>query len=108
MQARPDYDEFNPTDIEPVGMDFINDLAPGEVITGANVTLLVLRGTDPDPQAHLTGPVAIIGTQVSQMLGNLIGGVKYRLIFVAMTATKPGVTLYADVFCRDPAVADGC
>jgi len=108
MEVRPDYDEFNPTDVEPVGMDFAKDLAPGETITSATVSLIALSGTDGDLQSHLTEDPAIIGTVVSIMLSHLIGGVKYRVIFVVTTPIRPGITLYCDVYCRDPAARDAC
>lgn len=108
MQAKPDYDEFNPTDNEPVGMKFDKDIPDDPEIISAVVSLLVLDGVDPDPASHLDGAPVIGGKKVSQVIKNLVGGVKYRVVFVANGSITPGVTLYCDLYCRDPARADAC
>jgi hypothetical protein len=104
MQARPDYDEANPDEVEPYGMDFALDLAAGEQILTATVTLIPVPGfaADPTPSSHLDGVAGWIGSRVSQVLSKLIGGVKYCVLFTVTTSFGNTLELYSHVYCKVP------
>jgi len=104
MLVKPNYSEANPDEVEPYGMDFFGSLAPGEIILTATVTLTVVpgNGTDANPQSHVTGPAAWVGSKVSQMISHLVGGVLYCMLFTVTTSAGKTLELYCHVFCKVP------
>lgn len=104
MQARPDYSEANPDDVEPYGMDFAPNLAAGETISSAAVDLTIISGCGcgADPANHIEGQPGVVGTQVSQVIANLIGETEYCLAFTITTTFGNTLCAYAHVYCRTP------
>ena len=84
--------------------NILNDLAPGETITGVpTVTATVLNGTDANPQAIVSGAASVSGTDVLQRILAGVLGVTYLLacrvttdksntfeVGVAITIARPG------------------
>lgn len=66
--------------------DFTGLLSSGETITTATVEASTYSGTDPAPAGLLSGPAAISGTIVSQLLTGGVLGVMYEILFTAITS----------------------
>jgi hypothetical protein len=62
-----------------LSFDFTNDLASAETISTADVTATVHSGTDASPQNIVSGPAAISGQVVTQLIINGLQGVTYLL-----------------------------
>jgi hypothetical protein len=89
------FDVKDPTESWPLTFNFAPDLAAGETLTGTpSITVTVLQGTDPSPQAILNGPAAFDQTLtmvIQPSIGGL-NGVDYQLIMTVPT-TNPAKVL---------------
>lgn len=104
MRARPDYSESNPGEVEPYGMDFVNNLAAGEQISSAVLVVIAITGCGVGTNLPLTdGDVSIVTSQVSQIVQNLKGETEYCLTFTIITSFGNKLVAYAHVYCRTPA-----
>jgi hypothetical protein len=62
-------------------------LAAGETITGASVTCSVASGTDPGAASMPVGSPVVGGAVVTQLLGGGVAGVRYELLYEAVTSS---------------------
>ena len=96
--------EFSPADPgedQVYGFDFVNDMLPGDIISGATVSFTVQTGVDSNPSSHLVGSVIITPpTVVSQRIEDLIGGVTYILQIIATTQQGDTLSLYSRIPAR--------
>lgn len=67
--------------------DYSLVLQSGESITSATSNVIVMNGTDPSPNAILSGTPVVSGAQVSQRITGGISEVTYRLEVTAVTST---------------------
>jgi len=68
-----------------VAFNFLSDLAEGEALNSATVSLTVFSGTDGNPSAMLSGSDSIVDSVVSQLLINGTVGVIYVVQCSALT-----------------------
>jgi hypothetical protein len=67
------FDEKLPIENIVLAFNFTGGLAPGETLTGSpTVTITVLKGTDPNPNAIANGAAAINATAVTLPNGTVI------------------------------------
>lgn len=83
---------------QPIVFDFTGDLASGETISSATVTLSVYSGTDGSPAGNKSGGVTISGAQVSQKikpvtasLGNIYQALCAAITSLSNTFQKAGL-----------------
>ena len=69
-----------------VTFDFADQLAPGETILTAPVSVYVYSGTDATPQTVAKGSSRIEGSQVTQLLGGGVLGTVYQITCTATTS----------------------
>lgn len=106
-EAVGQFSEQNPGESEVFSLDFVYDLAPGDAIdpnTPPVWTVGVAKGSDPDPQSHLTGDPQIQGTKALTRIQGLLVDVTYTL--TARVVTLAGDTLELWAFL--PCVPVGC
>lgn len=104
----PQVGPFPPIDstvqIQTVGVDFGDFLAPGATLAGEpTVTIAVVQGLDATPNSRLLGNPQIAtvpkveggtglpNTSILQQVGDLVGGVIYRLQFVCARSDSTDV-----------------
>jgi hypothetical protein len=87
------------------GLDFINDLGPGEQLLNSTWELTVRAGEDPLPVAHLQGPSKLITTQGNavptatiQRIGGLLPGVTYTARAIVETDFGNVVELRSHIY----------
>ena len=98
MRASTDFDPADPTEMEPFGFDFANELTVGEAIVSVeSFTVDLIYGTDPDYRLRLSGVPGFDGTLVSCMAGGFQPDCTYRLTATVTTTLAKSLTLYADV-----------
>jgi hypothetical protein len=83
-----------PTESELFTFDFTQVLAPGETISTASCTILVMNGVDPNANDMLAGAPVIIDAASSQRVIAGLSEVSYRLI---MTITTSQLNTYVGV-----------
>jgi hypothetical protein len=66
-----------------IEIDFSTEMAAGETISSALLSMRLVAGTDPNPGAMLAGAAAIVGRSVYQRASGGIDGNDYRLRCVA-------------------------
>jgi hypothetical protein len=76
--------------------DYVHNLAVGEAIQSALITVQVLDGTDANPVSMVLGGASINGTQVMQRLQGGVAGVYYRIICTATTTGSQNQVLMLD------------
>lgn len=91
--------------------DFVNILTNGAVLTTIeSVTCVVFSGTDPTPSARLIGSPGVVPSPatgaaacaVAQMVGDMIGGVTYRLQCVVNVSDGQVLSLWSRLLCSTP------
>jgi hypothetical protein len=102
MYVGRNFQTSDPGESELYGLDFANDLGPGETIIGVTWYCETARGADPSPASHLEGPSTIGGTVVSQRISGLLAGVNYRLRALVTTSAGNSIDLYSYVACVAP------
>jgi hypothetical protein len=65
--------------------DFISKLQQGEITISATVSSSVYSGTDPNPEALITGSPTIIGTVVYITISPQVLGVTYEIKILLVT-----------------------
>lgn len=101
------------TDADPNGMettsysfDFTSALGTGELIVSQAFTIFVASVStgagDPNPSSRLVGPPSLTGNIVSQLIGTLVAGNKYRIVATVMTSAGQTLSLYSYVECKTP------
>lgn len=98
MYAGRDFSPAEQAESLILGLDFVNDLAEGESLTGTAWELVVREGVDPDPNSHLIGDPQIaapngtgVATATTQRIQGLLPDVTYTVR--AVVATSMGNTL---------------
>ena len=81
------------TENKPLSFDFSEVLSTGETLSTSSCSVLVLDGTDTNPNAILDGGTNIIGPRVYQQVQDGVAGVTYRLVVTVTTSS--GSTLVA-------------
>lgn len=86
------------------GLDFVNDLAEGESLTGATWEVLVREGADPDPDSHIVGVPALVTpdgttaqTATTQRIAGLLPDVIYTIRAVVTTSLGNSLSLWSHV-----------
>jgi hypothetical protein len=96
-----DYSNADPTDQTSYTFDFTAALAAGETISTATCAISVAFGVDANPSSHLVGSAVVSanGANVSQLIGGLLVGVKYRIEFTANTSGSQKILGHSFVTC---------
>ena len=79
MYAGRDFSPAEQDESIPYGLDFVDQLAPGETLTAAVWTLIVREGEDPDPNSHIIGAPTLEtpdGTTLQTATRQRIAGVR--------------------------------
>ena len=98
MKCSQDFDPADTNEFETFGIDFVNDLAPGDAIAAVvSFSAELVSGTDPNYATTVNGDPSFDGTLVSCFAGGFQPGCRYRLIATVYTMFGKDVTLYADV-----------
>ena len=87
-----------------LGLDFINDVSEGEVLTAAVWELEVREGVDPAPMSHLIGnPILVTPdgtdaqTATKQRIAGLLPDVTYTVRAIATTSKGNTVSLWSHI-----------
>jgi hypothetical protein len=73
-------------EVEIFGVDFADELAPGETITSAAWSMMPVDGVDPDANTMIQGSEQMIGSISAQRIGGGVPGVRYAPICTAQTS----------------------
>lgn len=86
MYCGRDFYPMSTNESDVIGLDFVNDLNPGENILVTNWFVTVVQGVDLNPQSRLEGPSFLYTTDnnpaptaVIQRVGTLQPGVTYAM-----------------------------
>ena len=85
------FEAKNPLDVKLYEFEFGDQLLFGEIITSAAVAASVYTGTDPTPNAIVSGDPIISGTKVQQLIEAGVDGVIYNLV---ATVNASGLHVY--------------
>jgi hypothetical protein len=90
-----------------VAFDFSPEMTSGTIITSATVTCLSVLGVDPTPELRLLDYAAIApspsGTQrqaVRQLIGEMVGGERYRIQCLAQISDGQIFNIDTHVDCN--------
>lgn len=98
MYCGREFDVSEADENEVYGFDFINDLANGETITGATFSIAVKSGTDPTPNARLSGGPFLTSTTIAvQRIVGLLNGVVYIVKCLATTTSGNTISLFSHI-----------
>lgn len=91
MKTAGDFSPMNPGEGDTRAFDFVDDLAPGQSISGApTFTMAVASGDDPNAQDHV-GAISLVGTLATVDISSLLPGVDYTLAASVPTTNPTGV-----------------
>jgi hypothetical protein len=100
MYAGEDFTPSGAGEVERYTFDFASLLAAGETIAAATWSAAVDSGAGDNAVAsRLIGTAAVNGAAVSQLAGNFLPGVTYRLYANAATSGGQTLTLWSRVYC---------
>lgn len=94
------FDPKTPQEEDSFGFDYTDLLAVGETITSAAITIDVLYGTDPTPNAMIAGSPTIAGPIVSIKLISGIAGVLYCIHCLATCSSGLKKELKGDLYVK--------
>lgn len=100
--------DFSPVDVGEViseAFDFVNDLAPGDSISGAVWTCGIAKessGVDAAASSRMLGPAGVSGTVTSQRFAGFLPGVTYLLTAIITTTLGDTLDLWSHVYCETP------
>src|SRR5712671_6507954 len=100
-----DFSVADPQTLEKTyySFDFTDQLSDGESIQTQQWTLSVASntsGVDPLPSSHLIGSASLLGSIVTQLIGGLLPGVKYRVLVTVSTNHNQIMTAFSFVNCE--------
>lgn len=75
--------------------DFISNLAEGETLASAALSVSVFSGVDPAPEDILSGSPVVEGTRVTQKFTGGVLGTTYRVLCMAGTCNDQQISLAA-------------
>lgn len=100
MKAQGQLSPSNPGENEVYAFDFVNDLLPGEALSGITTwSIAVVSGVDADPTSHLSGAPLVSGTESSQRIAGLLGSVVYVIAATVQTTFGNTLELWAFLPC---------
>lgn len=106
MYLGVDYFPFDATEGIVLGIDFVNDLAPGDSVSSATITSTVAADsqvTDPTPAARIVAGPSYLGTTiVTYKFQSPVAGCKYLISCTATTANNETITDYTHLPCEVP------
>lgn len=95
------YDPADPNETDAFSVDLTNRLGTDTLLSNsATVTLSVITGTDAAPNTHLSGGPVIVGNIVTQLIGGLVAGVSYEIVFTASTSSGRILSSYGIIPCK--------
>jgi hypothetical protein len=92
------------TESELFSFDFSQVLSPTETISTASCSVLVMDGTDTNPNAILSGGATISGSKANQRVKDGISEVTYRLVMTITTSATNTYTAVGDIPVYDPSL----
>jgi hypothetical protein len=104
VYAGRDYSPAEQVESQIFGFDLVNDLDPGETLTGAIWSLLVIQGTDANPSSHLIGSPTLVTpagttlqTATQQRIAGLLPDVLYLVRAVCTTSLSNTRSLWSHI-----------
>lgn len=104
MYAGRDFSPMETAESEVFGLDFVNDLIAGEILTGATWTLTVIQGVDATPNTHLSGTPTLVTpagtsrlTATEQRISGLLPNVTYTAQAVVTTSNGNTKSLWSHI-----------
>jgi len=85
------------TESELFSFDFSQVLAASETISTASCSVLVMDGTDTNPNAILSGSATVSGSKANQRVQNGVSEVTYRLVMTITTSASNTYTAVGDI-----------
>lgn len=95
-----DFPIMDPTEQIDLTLDFSNDAARGDCVSSATWTVTVQSGTDATPSARAIGTTSYCRQEVTQRMGGLLTGVKYKVAAVATMNSGEVLGLFSYVTGR--------
>jgi hypothetical protein len=99
MQTVGDWEEANPTEVQPYGLDFDGALPPGDSIASAEWFALptVNAEDDPTPSERIKGAATVFGTITTQFAGTFQANVTYAFGATVQTRLGASLTLWGNL-----------
>lgn len=92
-----DFPIMDPSEQIDLTIDFVNDAAKGDDIASATWTVAVVTGTDASASTRALGDIDVCGQQVTQRMGGVLNGVKYKVTALATMDSGEVLGLYSHV-----------
>lgn len=96
-KAVGNFQDANPAEINYYGLDFTNELVPGDSIATAvwSCTVSENADLDPAPASRLLGDASVLGAIVTQKAGQFASGAQYVLSCTIQTRLGLARTLWS-------------
>lgn len=88
---------MDPGDQDDLTLDFVNDAAKCDDVASATWTIAVVTGTDASYATRAVGSTTWCGQRVTQRMGGLLNGVKYKVTAVATFKSGAVLGIYSNV-----------
>lgn len=92
-----DFPIMDPSEQIDLTIDFVNDAARCDLIASATWTIAVVTGTDASSATRAIGSTTWTGQKVTQRMGGLLTGVKYKVTALATMQSGEVLGLYSNV-----------
>lgn len=92
-----DFPIMDPSEQVDLTFDFSNDAARCDNVASATWTVAVVTGTDASASTRAIGDVDTSGQEVTQRMGGLLNGVKYKVTALATMNSGEVLGLYSHV-----------
>lgn len=92
-----DFPIMDPSEQIDLTLDFVNDAARCDNIASATWTVAVVTGVDASASTRALGSISTSGQKVTQRMGGLLTGVKYKVTALATMQSGEVLGLYSNV-----------
>lgn len=92
-----DFPIMDPSEQIDLTLDFVNDAARCDNIASAVWTVTVVTGVDGSASTRALGAISTCGQRVTQRMGGLLTGVKYKVTALATMQSGEVLGLYSNV-----------
>jgi hypothetical protein len=98
-RAQSDFTPIYGTEQVRLSFDFAKVLTYGEILVTAAWNVSLVSGADTSPTSRLLGNPAIVGSKVTQLVGNYIDGATYNHSATVTTSNGQTFAVNADQGC---------
>lgn len=92
-----DFPNLDPTNQRDLTLDFVNDAARCDHVASATWTVEVVKGVDASYATRALGATTWRGQLVTQRMGGLLDGVKYKVTALATMRSGEVIGLYSNI-----------